>query len=85
MAPVYRVYVLQNCAGRFYIGVTAHVTKRLHQHNSGASRWTKHKGPWRLMWQSDLLSLGDARKLENELKRQKGGTGFYFRTGLARS
>jgi hypothetical protein len=34
---------------------------------------------------SEDLSLSDARRLENALKRQKGGTGFYNMTGLSRS
>ena len=85
MPAAYRVYVLQNRAGRFYIGVTADVAHRLAQHNAGGSQWTRGKGPWFLRWQSEDLSLSDARRLENALKRQKGGTGFYSMTGLPRS
>jgi predicted GIY-YIG superfamily endonuclease len=84
MSGSYRVYVLES-AGKFYIGLTADLARRTAQHNSGISRWTKGKGPWVLRWQSDRLSLGDARRLENLLKRQKGGTGFYLITGLSRS
>ena len=85
MPAAYRVYVLQNLAGRFYVGVTEDVAQRLAQHNTGGSRWTKGKGPWRLVWQSELLPLGAARKLENLLKRQGRGNGFYSMTGLNRS
>ena len=85
MQAVYRVYVLQNSAVRFYIGLTDDLPRRIAQHNAGKSRWTTGKGLWSLAWQSDTLSLGDARKLENSLKRQKGGAGFYRMTGLARS
>ncbi|MEY2505166.1 MAG: putative endonuclease [Verrucomicrobiota bacterium] len=85
MAPVYRVYVLQNAAGKFYIGLSDCVSRRVAQHNAGESRYTKGKGPWALRWTSGKLSLTDARKLENRLKRQKGGVGFYLTTGLSRS
>jgi len=85
MPASYSVYVLQNPKGRFYIGLTDDVGRRISQHNSGESRWTKLKGPWLLAWQSEKLSLGDARKLENLLKRQKGGSGFYRITGIRRS
>jgi putative endonuclease len=85
MPAAYRVYVLQNHAGRFYVGVTADVKQRLAEHNAGRSRWTRGKGPWVLRWQSEKLPLGDARRLENALKRQKGGSGFYNMTGLRRS
>ena len=73
---MYRVYVLQNEAGRFYIGLSDDVDRRLEQHHQGVSKWTKTRGPWRLVWQSEDLSLSDARKLENHLKRQKGRSRF---------
>ena len=82
MSATYRVYVLKNCEGRFYIGLSDDLPRRIEQHNFGISRWTKGKGPWALAWQSDKLALGDARRLENLLKRQKGGAGFYRMTGL---
>ncbi|WP_113958964.1 GIY-YIG nuclease family protein [Roseimicrobium gellanilyticum] len=81
---LYQVYVIQNEEGRFYIGVSEDVLNRLEDHNNGVSKWTKHRGLWKLVWQSEVLSLGEARGLENELKRQKGGVGFYARTGLQR-
>ena len=79
---VYRVYVIENPSGKFYIGLSENVAVRLDQHNSGVSRWTRDRGPWKLIWQSECMSLGDARKFENLLKRQKGGRGFYQLTGL---
>jgi putative endonuclease len=85
MPAAYRVYILQNPDGKFYIGVTGDVSRRIRQHNAGISRWTKGKGPWALRWISEFLPLGEARKLENWLKRQKGGIGFYLITGLSRS
>ena len=85
MAGAYRVYVLQNPEGRFYIGLTDDVARRLQQHNNGESRWTKGRGPWRDVWQSQNLSLTEARKLENRLKRQGRGKGFYTITGLRQS
>ena len=73
----YRVYAIQNRAGKFYIGLSDDVDRRIDQHNIGDSRWTRGKGPWVLMWQSEEMNLSDARKLELLLKRQKGGEGFY--------
>jgi predicted GIY-YIG superfamily endonuclease len=79
---VYWVYVLRNPSHRHYIGVSDDVARRLEQHNTGVSRWAGANGPWLLVWQSDRLTLSEARKLENLLKRQKGGAGFYQLTGL---
>jgi putative endonuclease len=80
----YRVYVLQNRERKFYIGLSDDVVRRVAQHNFGWSKWTKGKGPWKLVWQSDELSLSEARTLENRLKRQGRGRGFYSMTGLQR-
>ncbi len=71
----YRAYVLRNPEGRRYIGVTDDVNRRLVQHNQGVSKWTRGRGPWSLEWFSTPRSLGDARALENLMKRQKGGVG----------
>jgi predicted GIY-YIG superfamily endonuclease len=72
---VYQAYILSNAEGRSYIGVSEDPAKRLVQHNDGLSKWTRGRGPWRLEWTSEPMSLGEARKLENLLKRQKGGVG----------
>jgi putative endonuclease len=81
---VYRVYVIQNHEERFYIGLTDDVVRRVEQHNTGQSRWTRGRGPWEIARQSEELSLTDARKLENRLKRQGRGKAFCSITGLHR-
>jgi predicted GIY-YIG superfamily endonuclease len=53
----YRVYILRNPAGRLYIGLSEDVGVRVSQHNSGISKWTKSRGPWELIWQSEHLDL----------------------------
>jgi predicted GIY-YIG superfamily endonuclease len=82
MPATYRVYILQNPKRRRYIGFTKDVPVRIDQHNSGFTTSTRKRGPWRLIWQSEALLLNDARRLEVNLKRQKGGNGFYQLTGL---
>jgi predicted GIY-YIG superfamily endonuclease len=67
---------------KFYIGLSENVTLRVQQHNAGLTRSTRGRGPWKLVWQSDTLKLSDARRLEFDLKRQKGGNGFYQKTRL---
>jgi len=84
VSTLYRVYVIQNEASRFYIGLSDNVDRRAARHNAGESRWTKNRGTWRIVWRSDELSLREARRLENRLKRQGRGKGFYSITGLPR-
>ena len=73
----YRVYVLQSAEEKHYIGLSENPAARLIQHNSGVSQWTRGRGPWRIVWESNHLNLTEARKLENLLKRQKGGRGLH--------
>jgi len=82
MPATYRVYVLQNPTGKRYIGFSEDVPLRVRQHNAELTRSTRGRGPWRLVWQSGSLKEADARMLEFDLKRQKGGNGFYQKTGL---
>jgi putative endonuclease len=85
MDKSYQVYVLRNGRGQFYIGLSEDVQIRLQQHNDGISKWTRNRGPWDLVWISEQMSLSEALKFENKLKRQNGGSGFYALTGLQRA
>ena len=84
-AELYWVYVLRNPTGRLYIGMPDDLERRLTEHNAGESKWTSKFGPWERIWQQGPMSLTEARRLENWLKRQKGGIGLYAFTGLRRS
>jgi predicted GIY-YIG superfamily endonuclease len=53
---VYRVYVIQNLEGKFYIGMTENVVITVSQHNEGTSKWTKNRGPWRLRCTREAMS-----------------------------
>ena len=84
MPATYWVFVLQNRSSKFYIGLPDDVARRIEQHNVGVSRWTRGKGPWKLVWESERMSSSETRKLDLLLKRQKGGDRFYRLTGLPR-
>ncbi|MBV9877843.1 MAG: GIY-YIG nuclease family protein [Verrucomicrobia bacterium] len=53
------VYVIQNAEGRIYIGMTTDLDRRLVDHNSGISKWTKYRGPWKLVWNQKDNRNGD--------------------------
>ena len=74
----YFLYVLwSESVRRFYTGISEDVDHRLAQHNSGVSKWTAKFGPWRLVHSEQYSRYAEARKREIQLKRQKGGAGFY--------
>ena len=77
------LYVLwSGSAKRFYIGISIDPQHRLLQHNQSTRGWTARYRPWHLVHQESYLDYASARKREIELKRQKGGDGFFRLTGL---
>jgi len=48
------VYVLQSRAsGRFYIGSTSDLSRRLAEHARRHSPYTRDRGPWELVYQEE--------------------------------
>jgi predicted GIY-YIG superfamily endonuclease len=39
------VYIVQNPRAQFYVGMATDLDQRVHDHNDGISKWTKHRGP----------------------------------------
>ena len=73
----YKVYVIQDLTtGRFYIGYTANLTKRLNEHPKGKTRSLKNKGPFKLIHFEDYQSRQEAYKREKEIKKFKSGFKF---------
>ena len=51
-----------------YIGQTSDLNERLTRHNTGNSRFTKGKGPWKMIFSIKLESRSEAILLEQKLK-----------------
>ncbi len=68
----YFVYVLESQVdGSLYIGSTSQVQSRLVRHNSGRSRYTARKMPWKLMIEIPCQGKSEALELEKRLKSWK--------------
>ncbi|MCH7713319.1 MAG: GIY-YIG nuclease family protein [Chloroflexi bacterium] len=66
------VYILRSGdSGRYYIGCAQDLDIRLKQHNSGANRSTRGRGPWTLVYHEWFTSLAQARARERQLKSWK--------------
>jgi len=65
----YSTYIIQNPVGKFYIGQTNNLEKRINQHNAGKSRYTKGKGPWELVHSEEFSNRNEAIKRERQLKK----------------
>ena len=67
------VYVLRSEKdGRFYVGMTDNLERRLKEHNSGKTKSTKGYRPWNLFFYEEYPSRTEARQREKYLK---GGSG----------
>ena len=68
---MYYTYILENHDGLLYIGQTGNLKIRLAWHNSGKSKYTKNKGPWKIIFKKEFQNRGDAIKFETYLKSLK--------------
>ncbi len=70
---MFYLYVLRSdSSGRFYIGSTSHLERRLAEHNANPARATKNRGPWRLVYQEAHPTRGAAMRRERYFKTGKG-------------
>ncbi len=69
---MYYVYVLKNNISKHYVGHTNNIERRIIEHNSGMSPYTKNKGPWEIIYTETYESRGEAMKREKFLKSGKG-------------
>jgi putative endonuclease len=66
------VYILQSEShGRFYVGSTDHLDRRVAEHLRGKNLATRGRSPWRLVHSEKTAILAQARHREYEIKRRK--------------
>ena len=64
------VYILQCKDDSLYTGITTDLEARIEAHNRGdGAKYTRGRGPVRLVWSQDDLSESQARKREYEIKQ----------------
>ncbi len=57
--------------GKFYIGQTEDLEKRLIRHNNGSEKYTSKLLPWNLVWYAEHNNRKKAFGLEKKLKGMK--------------
>jgi len=66
----YYVYILESEKdGSLYKGYTTDCQKRLEYHNTGKSRYTSKKLPWKFVYIEECTTKSEALKREKSLKR----------------
>ena len=68
------VYIIRSIghSGRYYVGLTSDVTRRLAIHNSGGSVHTEKLRPWELVAAIEFTSQASAVAFEKYLKSGSG-------------
>lgn len=67
------MYILKSeASGKLYKGSTADLKRRIKEHNSGKSTFTRNNGPWKLIYYEAFFLKEDARREELFLKSGKG-------------
>jgi putative endonuclease len=80
---MYTVYILHSTTfDSFYIGYTSDIEKRLLEHNSGLTRSTKAKRPWKLVYSEEYPDKTLSIKRERFLKAQKSKAFYKKLAGL---
>jgi putative endonuclease len=68
---MFYVYILRGSNGRYYVGQTEDLKKRLDYHNSKSARWTARFQPWKLIYYEECSTRSEAIKRERYLKNRK--------------
>ena len=64
------VYVVECRDKSFYTGIAKNVSQRIDQHNEGkGAKYTRGRGPVRLLAQTGPFSHGEALRLERSIKK----------------
>ncbi len=68
----YFTYILySNKLDKYYYGQTNNLLRRIEEHNSGVTKYTKAGIPWEIVFSKSFNSRTEAVQLEQRLKRAK--------------
>jgi len=68
----FQTYILRSdTTGRFYIGHTENLTKRIFEHNNNRTPSIKNRGPWKLFYSETYETRSEASRRERQIKRMK--------------
>ena len=68
-----KVYILESLgSGKYYIGHTNNLERRLSEHNDVSRRgWSNKYAPWKIMYSAEYSARAEAMKEEKRLKSFK--------------
>ena len=69
--PFYTYVLRSKSSGRFYVGHTENLTKRIFEHNNERTPSIRNRGPWELFHSELFPTRSEAARREREIKRMK--------------
>ena len=84
-SPGAYVYLLESLStGKWYVGATTDLQRRLDRHEQGTTAYTRGERPWRLVGYEVYPTMRAARAREQALKRNPRMRSFFVKRALAR-
>jgi putative endonuclease len=68
---MFYVYLIES-QGKFYVGFTSDLEKRLQEHNRGKSFYTKSNSNWVIIFYEAFIDKADAKRREQYFKTTPG-------------
>ena len=69
--------------GKYYVGQTKNLVRRLGDHNAGKTRYMKSGIPWELIYYLECTTRSEAVKIERKIK-SRGANRFLKDIGVSR-
>ncbi len=71
MGKFYTYIIQSKQNGRYYIGFSVDLEKRVEKHNAGGTASTRPYRPWELVYFEEFETKTEALKREKEIKKKK--------------
>jgi putative endonuclease len=69
---IFHAYVIRTIAtGRFYVGHTENLTRRVYEHNNNRTPSIRNRGPWELVHSEEFATRSEAMRRELQIKKMK--------------
>ncbi|HLY63278.1 MAG TPA: GIY-YIG nuclease family protein [Terriglobia bacterium] len=82
----FQTYILRSqSSGRFYVGSTENLRRRIFEHNNNRTPSIKNRGPWELFYSESFPTRSEAVRRERHIKSMKSRGYIESLAGASRS
>lgn len=68
---IYHVYILESEKDKsYYIGYTSNLERRISEHNSGKTEYTKNHAPYKCIYSLEVDTIKEAKEKEKYVKNR---------------